>query len=197
MKLKLTRIIIFMWVSLSLAILFTPQVSAQQASEGFSGSDLSNYTCPPLTAYAGPYSNGKNYPEVSSDFKCRYTGQSGTIVTNASIKPPTLKVLQFMFLRVLYAAWGVSGIIFTLIMVWLGFKWMTSGGDPAVINDVKKRAKNWFIGLMLIFLSYPALNTLFNVIGLSEDECFQELNLPAFQFFFPQACVADGGTPAP
>jgi len=203
MKSKLTHITVFVWVVLSVIILFTPQVEAQQqASNSFSGSDMSNYSCARLPAYPGPYQHSsypfsRDYPPVSAGFKCTYTNGTNSLVTNASIKPPTLRVLEFWFLRILYAAWGVSGIVFTLIMIWLGFKYMTSGGDPAVISDVKKRAKNWFIGLALIFLSYPALNTLFNVVGLSEDDCFQELNLPAFQFFFPNACVASGGTTGP
>jgi hypothetical protein len=91
-------------------------------------------------------------------------------------------------MRILYGAWAASGVVFTLILVFLGFRYMTSGGDSAVLGDIKKRFRNWFIGLMLIFLAYPVLNTLFNIIGVSQSECFSQLKLPAFQFFFPDAC---------
>ncbi len=181
MKTIATRIIIVIWVVLSVFVLFTPEVSA---NSGFSGSDPSNYTCPALAIGKGTLN--------TKTFQCEYPNG---FTTNAIIRPPTIKVLQYWFMRIIYGAWAASGVVFTIIMVYLGFKYMTSRGDSAKIGDVKKKMKNWAIGLMLIFLSYPVLNTLFSVIGVSKNECF-DLQLPAFQFFFPNACNAGGNASA-
>ncbi len=181
-----TRITVIVWVVLSAFVLLAPQTAAAQ---NFSGNDTSNYTCPALPDYP-------TTPTVGSDFLCKYSNGNKTLTTNASIKPPTLRVLEYWFLRILYAAWALSGIVFTLILVFLGFKYMTSQGDAGAIADVRKRAVNWMIGLALIFLSYPVLHTLFNVIGISKTDCYDQLNLPGFQFFFASACTS-GTTTTP
>jgi len=53
---------------------------------------------------------------------------------------------------------GVVGIIATVIIMWGGFKWLTSRGNSAAITDAKDRIWSAVIGLILVFLSYTILS---------------------------------------
>ncbi|MEK7072276.1 MAG: pilin, partial [Patescibacteria group bacterium] len=52
---------------------------------------------------------------------------------------------------------GVVGILATVIIMWGGFKWLTSRGNAAAIGDAKDRIWSAVIGLVLVFLSYNLL----------------------------------------
>ncbi|MCA9378962.1 hypothetical protein KC640_00900, partial [Candidatus Dojkabacteria bacterium] len=94
-------------------------------------------------------------------------------------------------IKIVYLAWAAAGIIFTLILMWIGWLYMTSFNNEFLLADVIKKARNWGLGLAIVFLAYPVLNTFFNVLGLRQSECFEDINLPGFQFFFASACQID------
>ncbi|MDO8668705.1 MAG: pilin [Candidatus Buchananbacteria bacterium] len=52
---------------------------------------------------------------------------------------------------------GTVGILATVIIMWGGFKWLTSRGNSAAISDAKDRIYSAIIGLFLVFLSYNIL----------------------------------------
>lgn len=165
--------------------------SAVEASSGFSGSNINNYTCPTLI-------NATNTPtpqDQNGRFVCIYsvrdpqTGLISTEIADASARPPYLSVIQVWFVRFIYILWAAAGVVFTGILMWLGFKYMTSFGNEVALAEVVKGFRKWLIGLALIFLSYPVLNTVFNVLPINRsNNCFSQISMPGFQFFFPQAC---------
>jgi len=53
---------------------------------------------------------------------------------------------------------GVAGILAAVIIMWGGFKWLTSRGNSAAITDAKDRIWSAIIGLVLVFLAYTLLN---------------------------------------
>jgi hypothetical protein len=53
---------------------------------------------------------------------------------------------------------GVVGVLATVIIMWGGFKWLTSRGNSAAISDAKDRIWSSIIGLILVFLSYNILS---------------------------------------
>jgi len=55
---------------------------------------------------------------------------------------------------------GAVGIMATVIIMWAGFKWLTSRGDSSVISDAKDRINGAVIGLALVFLSYIILSVI-------------------------------------
>jgi len=55
---------------------------------------------------------------------------------------------------------GAVGIMATVIIMWAGFKWLTSRGDSSVISDAKDRINGAIIGLVLVFLSYIILSVI-------------------------------------
>jgi len=103
---------------------------------------------------------------------------------------------------------GTVGIIATVIIMWGGFKWLTSRGNSAAIADAKDRIWSAVIGLILVFLSYtifyllnpkllildlPRLDTLVVSVttggeidsGLSEEDQ-KTLNRTVWQSLFKQ-----------
>ena len=178
---------------LVVVFLFGSLLATQNQTQAFSGSDAANYRCPEnsrTTCTGGvqetPVSDCPGTP--AGRFVCVCERDGEPVCSNAIPLPPSLRVLEFWFVRVLYAIWAFSGIIFTFILIFQGFRYMTSLGNSGVIEDVMKRIRYWLIGLVLVFLSYPILNTVFGAIGLSDTECFNDIQMPAFQIFFPNAC---------
>ena len=53
---------------------------------------------------------------------------------------------------------GAAGILAAVIIMWGGFKWLTSRGNSAAISDAKDRIWSAIIGLILVFLSYILLS---------------------------------------
>lgn len=162
-------------------------VSAPVQAQGFSGSDITNYFCPSFTNL-NPINDGTPV-DISGRFICTYIDQlSGQVVErDAAPRPPQLRVIEIWLVRLLAVTWALSGIAFTFLLMWLGFKYMTAFGNTYVIADVIKDFRKWIIGLALIFLSYPALVTFFRLLPLSRTDCFDDIS-PGFQFFFPTAC---------
>jgi TRAP-type C4-dicarboxylate transport system permease small subunit len=46
------------------------------------------------------------------------------------------------------------GVVFLILMMYGGFKWMLSGGSSEDISAAKKTIKNGFIGLLIIMAAY-------------------------------------------
>ncbi len=187
---KLPKLILLLsWLIVAFGTFGSSRIDANS----FSGNDCNQYSCldvlgdgDPVDQSAGDASCPPGVKSTSQGFVCVY--QSGTEVI-ASLNPPQFRVLEFWFVRILYAVWALAGIFFTFVLIWIGFYYMTSFGNEIALGEVVKRFRNWMIGIALVFLSYPALNTFFSVLSIDRDNsCYSELELPGFQFFFPTAC---------
>lgn len=181
-RLQVLRMITAVIFVAGLFVAFPSEASAQ----GFAGSNIDNYYCPDINNYRTP----PRVVDENGRYTCFYSSTTGapSITRDAVPYPPRLDVLQVWFVRLLYVLWSVSGIIFTGLLMWLGFKYLTSFGNEVALGEVVKDFRKWLIGLALIFLSYPVLNTMFNVLPISDSSCFEDISVPGFQFFFPQAC---------
>jgi hypothetical protein len=49
---------------------------------------------------------------------------------------------------------GFLGIIAIIIILWGGFRWLTSGGNEEKVSEAKKIITAGIIGLIIIFVSY-------------------------------------------
>ena len=56
------------------------------------------------------------------------------------------------------SALGYLGIIVVVIVLWAGFKWMTSGGKDEKVTDARKTLVNLIIGLIIILSAYSIVN---------------------------------------
>jgi hypothetical protein len=182
--------------------LFFLSYSSIQAT-GFSGSDINQYTCTPgaVTSRAqlvllDIFSNcGDPTTEGVFDcdgrFVCYYLDDGKISQRDAIPTPPSLRIIEVWFVRIIFAIWALSGIVFTFVLISLGVQYMFSFGNPQAVERVIKKFQNFLLGFVLVFLSYPILNTFFNILPINdESQCFEQISMPGFQFFFPQACGA-------
>ncbi len=111
-------------------------------------------------------------------------------------EPPRLFQLEGLLVQLIYVIWALSGLVFSALLGFLGFKHMISGGDQQKEEEVKKKGKNWLIGLILVFLSYPVVLTIYKVIGIGQtnSECYKDIQTPGFHFFFPTVCTDPQGS---
>lgn len=183
----LLKLSIVLFVLLSMSASLTSPVYAGP----FSGSEIGNYFCAgheEIRPQAITTEGGTNYV-------CIIDG----VRVNAVPRPPTIQVIEIWFVRVLYAVWGITGVVFIFIIMWIGLNYMFALGNAVAQADAIKRFQRWALGLVLIFLSYPGLNTFFNILPISDDYCYEELveATPGFRFFFAEICDtgADGSRP--
>lgn len=159
----------------------TSQVQAQQNI--FSGRNRDSYTCANTRFPAA----SPSYDNTLQKFVCCGSPSTTGAVscTDALPLPPDLRQAEVWFVSILYLLWGLSGIFFTSVLIFIGFTYMTSQGDADKIAKAKERIRNWGIGFVLVFLAYPILSTAFSYIGI--NRCLsQDIQMPGFQFFFPQ-----------
>ncbi len=53
---------------------------------------------------------------------------------------------------------GFVGILAIVIILWGGFRWLTSGGNEEKIGEAKKVLTSGIIGLIIIFTAYALAN---------------------------------------
>ena len=62
------------------------------------------------------------------------------------------------------AVLGFMGLVFLVLIIYAGIKWMTSGGNSTTIEDAKKIITNAVIGLAIVAFSFAITQFVFNVI---------------------------------
>src|SRR3989344_4537917 len=114
---------------------------------------------------------------------------------SAECNPPTFRQLEFTLVRLIYALWGFSGVIFLALMLYNGYLYMFSGGDEEKIREAQKRMVQWLVGIFLIFLSVPIVSTVMKIF-IGDGICYGQLQDPGFTFFFYDVCTS-GDAPLP
>lgn len=101
-----------------------------------------------------------------------YGGQEANINANIGI---TTVAPQVIIARLINITLGFLGVIFLGLVVYGGYLWMTSAGDPAKIEKSKKLLMAAVIGLLLIMSSWAIaryiINKLNNAIGPGSGSC--------------------------
>ena len=65
---------------------------------------------------------------------------------------------------VVKAALGVVAIIFFVLVIAAGFRWMTAGGSEEPIKKAKDQIKHALIGLVIVIFSYAITSLVFDLI---------------------------------
>lgn len=56
--------------------------------------------------------------------------------------------------RIIQAVLAALGVVFTLLIAYGGYLWMTAGGDSGKVDKAKGMIRNAIIGIVIVFLSY-------------------------------------------
>ena len=82
-------------------------------------------------------------------------------VQSTGLGTTDLRTVVFTIVNVLL---GFLSMIAVLLIMYAGFLWMTSQGDPRKVEDAKKILRNAAIGLVIIFLSFSIAYFIFQVL---------------------------------
>jgi hypothetical protein len=56
-------------------------------------------------------------------------------------------------------------IVFVILIIYSGFKWMTAGGDSKKVDEAKSVMKNAIIGLIIVMCSYAIAVVVFDIVN--------------------------------
>jgi len=68
---------------------------------------------------------------------------------------------------VIQGALGLLGIIFLIIMVFAGYRWMTASGNEEAIKTSKQMITRAIIGLIIVLMAYAITYFIFNQLPFS------------------------------
>jgi len=77
-----------------------------------------------------------------------------------------LQNLECLFSNVVGIILGIAGIVFFILLLSSGFKFITSGGDPKALEGAKKTLTYAIGGLILIIASYLILLLIKEITGV-------------------------------
>lgn len=80
----------------------------------------------------------------------------------------TLRCLPIVIKNVIQWALIFAGVIALFLIIYSGFKFVTSKGDPQEVDGAKKTLTYAIVGLILILLSFAILNLIAAVTGVSQ-----------------------------
>ena len=81
-----------------------------------------------------------------------------------------LSDLDFVIERVIGVILSLAGILFFLLLLASGFKYMTAGGDPKAVESAKKSLTAAIGGIVFIALSYLILVLIEQITGAKVTE---------------------------
>lgn len=77
-----------------------------------------------------------------------------------NLNDPAQQNLDHAVAWVYYFVITISGIAVFTMLVWGGFTWLTSTGDPGKIADARDRIYSAFLGLIIILASFLIMRTI-------------------------------------
>ncbi|MBN1332114.1 hypothetical protein JW978_04565 [Candidatus Dojkabacteria bacterium] len=106
-------------------------------------------------------------------------------------EPARLRDIEPIVVQMIYVVWGVGTLGLTLILMKIGFDYMTSMGDAQKQQEIRAKGSKWLISVLIFYLAYPIILTFYQVTGIGEanEECYKDILTPGFHFFFADVCT--------
>jgi hypothetical protein len=80
--------------------------------------------------------------------------------------PATFSDFEGIFSNIVAYALGFAAIVLLIVLISGGFKFMTSGGDPKVVEGAKKTFTSAIFGLVIILFSFIILRLIYIFTGV-------------------------------
>ncbi len=80
----------------------------------------------------------------------------------------TLACIPIVIKNLINWALIFAGVVALALIIYAGFKFVTSKGDPQEVDNAKKTLTYAIIGLLLIFFSFAILNLIATVTGVGQ-----------------------------
>lgn len=82
----------------------------------------------------------------------------------------TLDCIGPLFQNILNAALSLAGVVALFFVIFSGYKFMTSGGDPKQLEGARQTLTYAVIGLLVILFSFFIINV---IAGVTGAECIK------------------------
>ena len=79
----------------------------------------------------------------------------------------TLQCIPAVFSNVVDWAFGLAGLTAVFFIIFAGFKFLTSGGDPKQVDGARKTLTYAIAGLIIVFISFAIIKLIGTVTGAS------------------------------
>lgn len=80
----------------------------------------------------------------------------------------TLACIPIVIKNLVQWALIFAGVVALFLIIYAGFQFVTSKGDPQQVDNAKKTLTYAIIGLLLIFFSFAILNLISTVTGVGQ-----------------------------
>jgi type IV secretory pathway VirB2 component (pilin) len=101
--------------------------------------------------------------------------------------PPALSDISEFLAYIVGIFYSIGGIIFLVILILIGFRWMTSQGNDEVLNESRQRFLYWIVGFVLYFLSAVIVTFILQFFGV-KDCNGNDITNPGFTIVFQDPC---------
>lgn len=93
---------------------------------------------------------------------------------------PTIKGLEAVFENTISVVLGLAGIVFFIMLVVGGFKYITAGGEPKQVESARKTLTYAVLGIIGIAAAFLILRLIHSFTGanITEFKIFQPLPAP-------------------
>ncbi len=108
-------------------------------------------------------SDGGSSSDLYNDIKQNQLNPLATVGLLGSQEKDNYDLLG-QIAKTIKVALGTLVIIFMSLLIYAGFKWLTSGGNEQRIADAKKMISAALIGVVIIFFAYAITVFVFNLI---------------------------------
>ncbi len=89
------------------------------------------------------------------------------LIKNSQGDIATLSCLPALFQNIITALLTFAGVVAIFLIIFSGYKFITSGGDPKAVEEARKTLTYAIIGLLVILFSFFILNLISYVTGVS------------------------------
>jgi len=95
-------------------------------------------------------------PDLAETSGLKTAGQGTGLLQGVSAKQIVVNIINGLL--------SVLGLLFVVLIIWGGFRWMTSQGNSQQVDEAKAVIKNATIGLVIVMTSYIIVIFIFKVL---------------------------------
>jgi hypothetical protein len=104
----------------------------------------------------------------------------------AESDPPRFGDVSILLYRLLDLMYAFGGVIFMALLVFIGFQWMSSGGNEEAIGAARQRLLYWVLGFILYFFSATIVTSIYTTLEVKD--CTGETRTPGLSIFYENSC---------
>jgi cytochrome bd-type quinol oxidase subunit 2 len=95
----------------------------------------------------------------------RGDSQMGSFVNSSGFIPSTSNTVGGIVATVIEAFLTLLAIIFVILVLIAGYKWMTASGNEEKVKEAKTQLRHAIIGLAIIIMAYAITHFIFQALG--------------------------------